>query len=153
MSGFKLYPLDINNKFHLKFTYSILKEREKSTIINLNKFTCPEYEKHIAYLKTSPYYCFYLGSYNNIFFGIQYVTKTFFYAAYHKRNRIKRIAKLFNIKDKGIIFSEACFKLLLDKHPELVKLKAEVNINNPISLVSAKKIGFKERSIYLEFIK
>jgi len=155
MPDFQLFPLDVNNEFHLKLTYSIHKERYRFKNININNSICPTYQTHVDYLKTKPYYCFYVVSFGNIFFAMQYVTYNNVYAAYCKTSRLKRISKKYYsyLNNRSSIFCQRPFQMMLDLHPELVNLKAEVNIKNRISLSSAKNIGFKELYTVLSFNK
>lgn len=139
-----IIPLDVDNKQHVDFTYEILKERTKCTGSCIVPFHLPSYEDHVINLKSSGYICYYILSYRNIMYGVEYVDRSYRYAIYYIRGMLKSIVRQY--KDDPEIKSKeyrAVLVLLLERHPEIKQLTAEINVANSVSFEGAKRLGFK----------
>lgn len=139
---FSIVPLDINNKFHLAFTYSLKKDAYASSVVYERKSKAPSFDQHVSVLCKKSFYCYYLLKCQNIFFGEYIVDASFNFSQYMKQSRLKRISKKFNDLERPL--SGQCFKLLLEKHPEMPALTASINLLNTLAIRLAVKYGFNE---------
>jgi len=152
---YRLIPLNAKNKFHKYFTYNLLKDKYKSSNIVINKLNLPTFEQHVKLLQSFPFHCFYLTAFDNIIFGEIFVDKNMKFGAYTNRKRVKRILKSFKthslLLNRSLTIVKIPFQLMLELHPEIKKLYADVNINNILSIRGAEAIEFKKKYITMEY--
>lgn len=144
--AYELIALDVNNEEHIKFTYVVLQERERTkNKWCIENFQLPTLQQHRDLLKKFPFICYYILSYKGIMYGVQFVDKQNKYAIYYVTKQVKSIIKKFgndvDVRDRSKHF--IILKMLLEKHPEISELTAEINVNNTISFYGALKLGFK----------
>ena len=109
--------------------YALLLERDAS--INISHKEMPTLEKHTRFVESKPYKVWRLIEVNEQIVGACYFTKA------------DEIGVFIFKKFRGEGYGTKAVQLLLDTHPEISRVLANINPQNERSLKMFQKLGFK----------